>query len=49
MTQTRFHVTSDRASAERLFSALEVAFEEEGYPTAAFDTDEVKAIREVSL
>ena len=49
MTQTRFHVTSDRASAERLFSGLEVAFEEEGYPLAAFDTDEVKGIREVSL
>ncbi len=49
MTQTRFHVSSDRASADRLFAALEADFEEEGYPLAAFDTDEVKGIREVSL
>ena len=49
MTQTRLYVSSDRASAERLFAALETAFEEEGYPLAAFDTDEVKGIREVSL
>ena len=49
MTQTRLYISSDRDSAERLFAALETAFEEEGYPLAAFDTDEVKGIREVSL
>lgn len=49
MTQTRLYVSSDRVSAERLFAALETAFEEEGYPLAAFDTDEAKGIREVSL
>lgn len=49
MTQTRLYISSDRESAERLFAALETAFEEEGYPLAAFDTDEVKGIREVSL
>lgn len=49
MSQTRLHVSSDRASADRLFAAMELAFEEEGYPLAAFDTDEAKGIREVSL
>ncbi len=49
MTQTRLYVSTDRASAERLFAELEITFEEEGLPIAAVDTDELRGIREVSL
>ena len=49
MPQTRLHVATDSAGADRLFPALEAAFEEDGLPIAVFDLDEAKGIKEVSL
>ncbi len=49
MPQTRLHVATDTASADRLFPALEAAFEEDGLPISVFDLDEAKGIKEVSL
>lgn len=49
MTQNRLYVSTDRASADRLFAAFEIAFEEEGYPIASLDTDELRGVREVSV
>jgi len=47
--QTRLHVTTGSADADRLFQALEVAFEEDGLPISLFDLDEDKGIKEISL
>jgi ribosomal protein L11 methyltransferase len=47
--QTRLHVATDVAGADRLFSALEAAFEEDGLPLSVFDLDEANGIKEVSL
>jgi ribosomal protein L11 methyltransferase len=47
--QTRLHVATDNAGADRLFPALEAAFEEEGLPLSVFDLDEANGIKEVSL
>jgi ribosomal protein L11 methyltransferase len=47
--QTRLHVATDNAGADRLFPALEAAFEEDGLPLSVFDLDEVNGIKEVSL
>jgi ribosomal protein L11 methyltransferase len=47
--QTRLHVALDNAGAERLFPALEAAFEEDGLPLSIFDLDEANGIKEVSL
>jgi ribosomal protein L11 methyltransferase len=47
--QTRLHFATDTASADRLFPALEAAFEEDGLPLSVFDLDEAKGIKEVSL
>ena len=49
MTQTRLHFTAGRADAERLFAALEAAFEEDGCPLAIVEVDEARGIREISL
>lgn len=49
MPQTRLHVVTDSAGADRLFSVLEIAFEEDGLPLAVFDLDEANGIKEVSL
>jgi ribosomal protein L11 methyltransferase len=49
MPQTRLHVATDSAGAERLFLALEAAFEEDGLPLSVFDLDEANGIKEVSL
>ena len=49
MPQTRLHVATDNAGANRLFPALEVAFEEDGLPISVFDLDEANGIKEVSL
>lgn len=49
MPQTRFHVAAHGADADRLFSVLEAAFEDEGLPLSVFDLDEAKGIKEVSL
>ncbi len=48
-TQTRLHVTASRAVASRIYAALEVVFEEDGYPLAILEVDEAKDIHEVSL
>jgi len=42
--QTRLHVAIGAASADRLFPALEAAFEEDGLPLSVFDLDEAKVI-----
>jgi ribosomal protein L11 methyltransferase len=47
--QTRLHVVTDSAGADRLFPALEAAFEEDGLPLSVFDLDEANGIKEVSL
>jgi ribosomal protein L11 methyltransferase len=47
--QTRLHVATDNAGADRLFPALEAAFEEDGLPLSIFDLDEANGIKEVSL
>lgn len=49
MPQTRLHVATDNAGADRLFPALEAAFEEDGLPLSIFDLDEANGIKEVSL
>ncbi len=49
MPQTRLHVATDSAGAERLFLALEAAFEEDGLPLSLFDLDEANGIKEISL
>lgn len=49
MPQTRLHFATDTASADRLFPALEAAFEEDGLPLSIFDLDEANGIKEVSL
>ncbi len=49
MPQTRLHVVTDSAGADRLFPALEAAFEEDGLPLSVFDLDEANGIKEVSL
>ncbi|MEO5759919.1 MAG: 50S ribosomal protein L11 methyltransferase, partial [Mesorhizobium sp.] len=49
MTQTRLHFTTGKVEAERIFAALEMAFEEEGLPIAVLEVDEDADIHEVSL
>ena len=49
MPQTRLYFTSDRATAERLFPALEAAFEEDGFPIAILEVDEDRDIHEISV
>ncbi|HWK64306.1 MAG TPA: 50S ribosomal protein L11 methyltransferase [Rhizobiaceae bacterium] len=49
MPQTRLYVTASRDEANRIYAALEFAFEEEGYPLAVVELDEDKDIHEVSL
>ncbi len=49
MSQTRLHVVTDSAGADRLFPVLEIAFEEDGLPLSVFDLDEANGIKEVSL
>jgi ribosomal protein L11 methyltransferase len=49
LSQTRLHVATDVGGADRLFSALEAAFEEDGSPISVFDLDEARGIKEVSL
>jgi ribosomal protein L11 methyltransferase len=48
-TQTRFYMTASRAEANRIYAALEIALEEDGYPLAIMEVDEAKDIHEVSL
>ncbi len=49
MPQTRLHITTDAAGADRLFPVLEAAFEEDGLPLSLFDLDEANGIKEISL
>jgi len=49
MTQTRLHFTTGKIEADRIFVALEMAFEDEGLPIAVLEVDEDQDIHEVSL
>lgn len=49
MPQTRLHVATDVGGADRLFPALEAAFEDDGSPISVFDLDEARGIKEISL
>ncbi|BCH31874.1 ribosomal protein L11 methyltransferase [Mesorhizobium sp. L-8-10] len=49
MPQTRLHIASSRAEADRIYAALEAAFEEDGYPLALVEIDEAEDVHEVSL
>lgn len=49
MTQTRLYFTAGRIDADRIFSALDAAFEDEGLPIAVLEVDEDRDIHEVSL
>lgn len=49
MSQTRLHLTASKAEAERIFAALEFAFEEDGLPLAVLELDEERDLHEVSL
>lgn len=49
MPQTRLHIASSRTEADRIYAALEAAFEEDGYPLALVEIDEAQDVHEVSL
>ncbi|RVD61443.1 50S ribosomal protein L11 methyltransferase [Mesorhizobium sp. M2D.F.Ca.ET.185.01.1.1] len=49
MGQTRLHLTANKAEADRIFMALDTAFEDDGLPIAVLELDEEKDIHEVSL
>ncbi|MBL8575870.1 MAG: 50S ribosomal protein L11 methyltransferase [Mesorhizobium sp.] len=49
MPQTRLHIATDAAGADRLFPVMEAAFEEDGLPLSLFDLDEANGIKEISL
>ncbi|SJM35833.1 Ribosomal protein L11 methyltransferase [Mesorhizobium delmotii] len=49
MTQTRLYFTTGKIEADRIFAALETAFEDEGLPIAILEVDEDRDIQEVSL
>jgi ribosomal protein L11 methyltransferase len=49
MTQTRLHLTTSKAEAERIFAAIETAFEEDGWPISVLELDEDRDLHEISL
>ncbi len=49
MGQTRLHFITGKIEAERIFAALDAAFEDDGLPLAVLEVDEDKDIHEVSL
>ncbi len=49
MGQTRLHLTASKAEADRIFAALEFAFEDDGFPLAVLELDEERDLHEVSL
>lgn len=49
MAQTRLHLTAAKIEADRIFAALEAAFEDDGLPLAVLELDEANDIHEVSL
>lgn len=49
MPQTRLFFRTGRIDAHRAFTALDLAFEEDGWPVAILEVDEEQDIQEVSL
>jgi len=49
VTQTRLYTKAKQNIARRIANALESVFEDDGYPVASFETDEVEDIWTVSL
>jgi ribosomal protein L11 methyltransferase len=49
MPQIRFHLSAQRLEAERIYSLLERAFEEDGFPVSILEADEARDVHEVSL
>ena len=49
MGQTRLHLTANKVEADRIFAALDTAFEDDGLPIAVLELDEEKDLHEVSL
>jgi ribosomal protein L11 methyltransferase len=49
MPQTRFFLTAQRAEAERIFSLLERALEDDGWPVSVLEVDEDRDIHGVSV
>ncbi|MBD0414737.1 50S ribosomal protein L11 methyltransferase [Oryzicola mucosus] len=49
MSQTRLFFRTGRIDAHRAFTALDLAFEEDGWPVAILEVDEEQDIQEVSL
>lgn len=49
MAQTRLYLTAAKIEADRIFAALEAAFEDDGLPLAVLELDEANDIHEVSL
>ncbi|MBB4002276.1 50S ribosomal protein L11 methyltransferase [Aurantimonas endophytica] len=48
MAQVRYHIAAGKAEAERLYAALDAAFEDEGAPVAISEVDEAAERFEVS-
>jgi len=49
MAQTRLHLIAGKIEADRIFAALDAAFEDDGLPLAVLEVDEANDIHEVSL
>ncbi|RWB60537.1 50S ribosomal protein L11 methyltransferase [Mesorhizobium sp.] len=49
MAQTRLHFIANKIEADRIFAALDAAFEDDGLPLAVLEVDEAADIHEVSL
>ncbi|TPL03420.1 MULTISPECIES: 50S ribosomal protein L11 methyltransferase [unclassified Mesorhizobium] len=49
MGQTRLHLTANKVEADRIFAALDIAFEDDGLPIAVLELDEDNDVHEVSL
>jgi ribosomal protein L11 methyltransferase len=49
MSQTRLHLIANKVEADRIFAALDAAFEDDGLPIAVLELDEERDVHEVSL
>ncbi len=49
MTQTRLFFTASEPDASRIFSELEIEFEDDGWPLAMTELDDATALQEISL
>jgi len=49
MGQTRLYLTGSKAEADRIYAALDLAFEDDGLPLAVIEIDEEGDVHEVSL